>query len=41
MFLELLTKNSSLTTSENSPTGSTKFGASMVGRLFAIAIMNY
>ncbi len=37
---ELLTGNSSSRTRKNSPTGSTKASASMVGRMFAIATMS-
>ncbi len=38
---EFLIKNSSSITRKNSLTGSAKFGASMVGRMFAIATMSY
>ncbi len=40
-FLELLTGNFSSRTQKNSPTGLAKAGASMVGRMFVVAAMNY
>ncbi len=38
--LELLTGNSNSRTRKDSPTGSAKAGASMVGGMFAIAAMS-
>jgi len=40
IFSELLTGNSSSRIRKNSPIGSTKAGASMVGGMFAITAMN-
>jgi len=41
IFSKLLIENSSSRTQDNSPTGSAKAGALMVGRMFAVATMNY
>jgi hypothetical protein len=41
IFLELLTENSSSKTQNNFPTRLVKGGASMVGGMFAIALMSY
>jgi len=41
IFSELLTKNSNSRISKNSPTGSAKVGASVVGGMFAIVAMSY
>jgi hypothetical protein len=38
---ELLIRNSNSKTQKNSPIGSAKAGASMVGGMFAVATMNY
>jgi len=40
IFSELLTGNSSSRIQKNSPTGSAKDGASVVGGMFAIAAMS-
>jgi len=41
IFSELLTRNSSSRIQKNSPSGSAKAGASVVGGMFAVATMNY
>jgi hypothetical protein len=41
IFSEFFTENSSSRTRKNSPTESTKTGASMVGGMFAVALMSY
>jgi hypothetical protein len=40
IFSKLLTGNSSSTIQKNSPTGSAKAGASMVGGMFAVTTMS-
>jgi hypothetical protein len=40
-FLEFFTGNSNSRTQKNSPIGSAKAGASMVGGMFAITTMSY
>jgi len=40
-YLKLLIGNSSSRTRKNSPTRSTKVGASMVGKMFVVATMSY
>jgi hypothetical protein len=41
IFLELLTGNSNSKIQKNSPIRATKVGASMVGGMFVVAVMNY